>query len=88
MVESDEFFDEVCELFGGVFDVDVTDAVINCSALPALINKLRGLTGGNVDLAAGYLGEVQSLLADDNGLLEWLVDRADTPAAWVCSRVG
>ena len=88
MVKDDVFAEEVAEAIDGVFDDDVSEVILSCSALPALVNKLRGLTGGNAGLASGYLGEVHVILSDDSGLKNWLVERAAVPAAWVASRVG
>lgn len=87
-MSDDVFADEVCDAVDGVFNDEVSEAILSCRALPALINKLRGLTGGDADLAAGYLGEVHELLVLDRGLAVWLVDQATNPAAWVTSRVG
>lgn len=77
--------DLVRQTWGGV-DADVAEAVIDDEeAFGALAYRLNEAGGGEAAGITEAWNELIDSLSDND--LDWLADRSENPAAWLCNRL-
>lgn len=83
-----ELLHAVAELLVSTFgddDADVAEAIVEDDAFPALASRLQYATAGDYDAMDRMITTVVNDL-DDN-TLDWLVDEAANPAAFIASKL-
>lgn len=77
--------DDVTDLVHATFDSELADAIVEDEAFGALVGTLTRDTGGDYDSMDRLLTGVSNSLEDRT--LNWLIERADHPAAYIASRI-
>lgn len=75
----------VTEIVQATFDTDLAEAITGDDAFGALVGTLRRDVGDDYDALADALANVANGLEDRT--VDWLVDTADSPAAFIASRI-
>jgi hypothetical protein len=76
--------DLVRQTWNGV-DADVAEAVVDDDAFGALAYRLNEAGGGEAAGITEAWNELIDSLSDND--LDWLADRSENPAAWLCNRL-